>query len=163
MPDKKLTDSEIVKALECHLGVDKQRCKHCKYTEYGCYCLDRLHPDLLDLINRQKAKIDSFEKRQKPTGASGYKYENGKVVFFTNMLGGCRYEYQNMFEVVKTLNELLQEAYAKDEIAFALKCKTEELETAKAENERLRNSRDRWKRLAEDFDRFSREEERDNE
>ena len=40
---------------------------------------------------------------------------------------------ENLDEVVKTLNELLQECYSKDEIAFALKCKTEELKTAKAE------------------------------
>ena len=83
--------------------------------------------------NRQQAEIEKFTKRQKPTGASGYKIENGKVVFFTNMLGGCRHEYENLDEVAKTLNVLLQECYSKDEIAFALKCKTEDLKTAKSE------------------------------
>ena len=49
------------------------------------------------------------------------------------MLGGYREEKENLEEVVETMNELLQECYSKDEIAFALKCKTEELKTAKAE------------------------------
>ena len=46
---------------------------------------------------------------------------------------------------------------------FEIKRLKEKVESLQAENERLKNSRDRWKRLAEDFDRFSREEERDNE
>ncbi len=88
---------------------------------------------VFERFEEQQAEIARFKNRQKPTVASGYKLENGKVVFYTNMLGGCRIEKENLEEVVKTLNELLQEAYAKDEIAFALKCKTEELKTAKAE------------------------------
>lgn len=124
MPNN-LTDKEIKKALECAAAAlmydDEQN----------------LYKLALDLINRYEEKIKKFENRQKPTGASGYKIENGKVVFFTNMLGGCKIVKENLEEVVKTLNELLQEAYAKDEIAFALKCKTEEIETLKAEVERL--------------------------
>ena len=88
---------------------------------------------VFDRFEEQQAEIERYKNRQKPTGASGYKVENGKVVFFTDMLGGCKVVKENLEEVVKTLNELLQEAYAKDEIAFALKCKTEELKTAKAE------------------------------
>lgn len=62
MTDKKLTDNEIIKALECHTGNNSKRCQVCPYTIYGCYCLDHLHPDLLDLINRQKAEIEKLEK-----------------------------------------------------------------------------------------------------
>ena len=130
-----MTDNEIKKALEC-CKVEFENCEKCPYG--GVDCLTEkgeslVMRDALDLINRQQAEIEKFTKRQKPTGASGYKIENGKVVFFTNMLGGCRHEYENLDEVAKTLNELLQECYSKDEIAFALKCKTEDLKTAKSE------------------------------
>ena len=57
---------------------------------------------LKGFINQQQAEIEKFTKRQKPTGASGYKIENGKVVFFTNMLGGYREEKEKLEEVVKT-------------------------------------------------------------
>lgn len=122
------SDNEIKKALECCINDD---CDNCPDT-FG-NCEHNAMRNALDLINRQQAEIEKFTKRQKPTGASGYKIENGKIVFFTNMLGGCRQEYENLDEVVKTLNELLQECYSKDEIAFALKCKTEDLKTAKSE------------------------------
>jgi hypothetical protein len=142
-----MTDNEIIKALECCQTEYERKCKQgCPYMQFQKKCISvdtcssRLRADLLDLINRQKAEIEKFKNRQKPTGASGYKIENGKVVFFTNMLGGYREEKENLEEVVKTLNELLQECYAKDEIAFALKCKTEDLKNANAEIEMLRNT-----------------------
>ena len=154
-----MTDNDIKKALECCII---NNCSECPfYKNWITYRCGELRNLTLDLINRKdaeivqrqseyetvrksglnwmnkcnelQAEIEKFTKRQKPTGASGYKIENGKVVFFTNMLGGCRHEYENLDEVVKTLNELLQECYSKDEIAFALKCKTEDLKTAKSE------------------------------
>ena len=121
-----MTHNDIIKDLEETIEL------RFNDTEYATVRLDTLKNALV-LINRQKAEIERFKNRQKPTAASGYKIENGKVVFFTNMLGGCRIEKENLEEVVETLNELLHEAYAKDEIAFTLKCKTEELKTAKAE------------------------------
>ena len=129
-----MTDNDIIKALECCADTTKG-CEDCPFLPFECIVdtENSLVKSALDLINRQQAEIERFTKRQKPTGASGYKIVNGKVVFFTNMLGGCRYEYENLDEVVKTLNELLQECYSKDEIAFALKCKTEDLKTAKSE------------------------------
>lgn len=132
-----MTDNEIIKALECCISTDNivPKCEGCPYDGDDLLrpCNYNLMNDSIALISRQKAEIERFTKRQKPTGASGYKIENGKVVFFTNMLGGCRHEYENLDEVVKTLNELLHEAYSKDEIAFALHCKTEDLKTAKSE------------------------------
>lgn len=61
-----MTDEQIIKALErCKLGND---CDSCEYepTEYkkgtvGCCC--NLMEDALDLINRQKAKINELEER----------------------------------------------------------------------------------------------------
>lgn len=113
-----MTDTEIIKALEC--CIIKQNCTDCPQRG-NKNCLETAIEGVLDLVDRQKAEIDKFKNRQKPTAASGYKLENGKVVFFTNVLGGCRIEKENLEEVVETLNELLQECYSKDEIAFALK------------------------------------------
>jgi hypothetical protein len=128
-----MTDNEIIKVLE----LEAIYCRG-EGNTYGPTKKTFVDAELIEgalaLINRQKAEIERFKNRQKPTGASGYKIENGKVVFFTNMLGGCRHEYKDLDEVVKTLNELLQECYSKDEIAFALKCKTEDLKAARAES-----------------------------
>ena len=61
MPDKKLTDSEIVKALEiCQKPHDNDTCNNCKYKRnYGCR--DDLCNDILDLINRLQAENDDFK------------------------------------------------------------------------------------------------------
>ena len=59
MPDKKLTDNEIVKALECCIN------GHCddgcpfRETREHCHNLDSL---ILDLINRQKAENERLKK-----------------------------------------------------------------------------------------------------
>ena len=125
-----MTDEQIIKAWEKILSAgDAPIGKHwlcgSVTTEFA--------KATLDMLNRQNAEIERLTKRQKPTVASGYKVENGKIVFFTTMLGGCRNEYENLDEVAKTLNELLQEAYAKDEIAFHLRCAKEDLKSARAE------------------------------
>ena len=57
-----MSDLEIVKALECHTGKVSKRCQVCPYTIYGCYCLDHLHPDLLDLINRLQAENKQWKQ-----------------------------------------------------------------------------------------------------
>lgn len=56
MPDKKLTDSEIAKALE--------ECIELRFddTEYATVNLNTL-TNALDLINRQKARIKELEER----------------------------------------------------------------------------------------------------
>ena len=98
----KMTDSEIVKALECHLGVDKQRCKHCKYTEYGCYCLDRLHPDLLDLFNRLQAEKQDLEIELKAMrgSANSYKAENERLnAKIENMFSNR--SYKKLYDIAK--------------------------------------------------------------
>ena len=74
MPDKKLTDNEIVKALECCM--DEMGCKK------GCPCFDPksksshctavgdngLETLALNLINRQKAEIERLEKIRQEQG-----------------------------------------------------------------------------------------------
>ena len=59
MPNK-LTDSEIVKALECCKS-DGIICFECPYKKTNG-CMEKLSADALDLINRQKAYIEKCEK-----------------------------------------------------------------------------------------------------
>lgn len=65
MPDKKLTDKEIVKALECEIECNKGLKKHC----IGCllqkhypYCEEKVIEYALDLINRLQAENENYSK-----------------------------------------------------------------------------------------------------
>ena len=77
MTDKKLTDNEIIKAWKC--CVINQGCKGCPYKKYwkasSSQCLDMRLKDTFELINRQKAEIEEYEK---VVGKLGRK--DGKVV-----------------------------------------------------------------------------------
>ena len=72
--------------------------------------------DLLRIIKSQKAEIERLQKLQKPTETSGFKIQNGKVVFYTNILNGYRHEYKDLEEVVKELNLMLQSCYKCDDV-----------------------------------------------
>ena len=65
MPDKKMTDNEIVKALECcNIGENWEICEKCPCCidgEKAVDCVQRLHQNTLDLINRQKAEIENLK------------------------------------------------------------------------------------------------------
>ena len=79
MPDKKLTDSEIAKALESCENVDYYKitnalCAKCAYHK-NKDCKTLLMQDAIDLINRQKAEIKEYEK---VVGKLGRK--DGKVI-----------------------------------------------------------------------------------
>lgn len=70
MPDKKLTDNEIVKALECcsvgTFACDEQcPCFNSKSNLKITSCRFELIGDALDLINRQKAEIEEIKYKVK--------------------------------------------------------------------------------------------------
>ena len=61
-----MTDNDIIKALECCLNSRNfEECNECGYVE--CMtdkgCLGELLTDGLDLINRQKAEIESLQNK----------------------------------------------------------------------------------------------------
>ena len=62
MPDKKLTDSEIVKALECCSTASciSNKCHYEKLHDIPT-CTTKLTKDALDLINRLQAEIERLE------------------------------------------------------------------------------------------------------
>ena len=59
-----MTDNEIIKALECLTG-EMIPCKDCPYSANYTHfdCQRQVAKDTLDLINRQKAKINELEER----------------------------------------------------------------------------------------------------
>ena len=80
MPDKKLTDSEIIKALECcSNNVLYEQCVGCPYEKYldkGHTCIIKATKNALDLINRQKAEIEELDYK---LGALLCYVTNGKL------------------------------------------------------------------------------------
>ena len=60
MTDKKPTDNEIVKALECCKN-DGIICGECPYKKANG-CMEKLSADALDLINRQNAEIERLKE-----------------------------------------------------------------------------------------------------
>ena len=141
-----MTDAEIIKALEwCTDTIPP--CHACKYDEdtyTSDECMGELMKDALDLINRQKAELDGqdveimrlkheierLQQLQKPTGAGGFKVENGKVVYYSDMLNGYRHEYKDLDEIVKELNLYMHTDYKNIELISHYKGK---LQTTKAE------------------------------
>ena len=62
MPDKKLTDSEIIKALECCANNPNDCvCYESKCPLFGQKCIDILSKNALDLINRLQAENERLK------------------------------------------------------------------------------------------------------
>ena len=61
MTDKRYTDEEIVKALECCL-CDNSECLQCQNKELCKIECDELATETIDLINRQKETIETLRK-----------------------------------------------------------------------------------------------------
>ena len=100
-------------------------CSICEEYIEGVICNKEKCP-----VGIMKKELDRLHKLQKPTATSGYRIENGKIVFYTSILNGYRHEYANAEEVVNDLNIMLQNAYKNDEIYLHYKGK---LQTAKSE------------------------------
>ena len=65
MTDKKLTDEEIIKALECCLDISPSTCKNCplfNITNSTMVCSKIAAKFALDLINRLQAEIERLKK-----------------------------------------------------------------------------------------------------
>ena len=125
-----MTDNEIIQ--EASEAVEKN-------LNAGCYVgellriikeknaeIEKLNVDLVGMrgacesykmhYDNAQAEIERLQKLQKPTKTSGFIIQNGKVVFYSNMLNGYRHEYKDLDEVVKELNLMLQSCYKCDEV-----------------------------------------------
>lgn len=66
MMERKFTDDEVVKALECCSKDSMLNCRNCPYEESCNMGRSDMQKDALDLINRQKAEIERLiEEREK--------------------------------------------------------------------------------------------------
>ena len=61
MTDKKLTDLEIVKALEICMDMNKRECSQC-YCYHKIPCTNALKKDVLTLINRLQEENENYSK-----------------------------------------------------------------------------------------------------
>lgn len=92
-----MTDEDIIKALERMSEEDSDG-----FSSDILNFITRLKSENKNLnielkamrgaANSYKAEVERLQKRRKPTETSGFKIENGKVVFYTNMLNGYRHE-----------------------------------------------------------------------
>jgi hypothetical protein len=78
--DKKLTVSEIVKALEC--CVNEKTCKNCPYS--GRSCMTPLKRDTLDLINHLQAENESLNLRIFALNDTNKKIMDSQEVYWQN-------------------------------------------------------------------------------
>ena len=119
MTDRQLTDSEIIKALDCCKYDD---CNNCPNVSDNCHA--NLVDYVLDFIDRQKAEIEEL-----------YKTLDDKIVELQAMRNAAnsykseveRLEYCNSVNVssIGTLHERLKEAKAEAIREFAEKVKQE--------------------------------------
>ena len=82
MPDKKLTDSEIVKALECHRHIGKETCDSCPLQGVGM-CSFVLINEVYNRFNRLQAEnemlgrdVFTYEIRWAKATANNEKLQN---------------------------------------------------------------------------------------
>ncbi len=60
MTENKMTEEEIMKALEC--CTQNTKCPACPMWNTGQNCMNRLYQYALDLINRKNAEIEEWKK-----------------------------------------------------------------------------------------------------
>ena len=128
MTDKKFTQEEIVKALECCIKDDAKYCDDCSYydekEEHEQLCVYRLHRDTLDLIARLKARIVR------------YQLKNTNQRHTLAMLNKQVAEQKAEIEKLKSCNDVCVEAMGEQEIELA----TAKSEAIKEFAERLKNA-----------------------
>ena len=125
MPDNKLTDNEIVRALECCASAEYQ-CQKC--TLYG-KCYDGMVcEEALDLINRQKVEIESL-KREIPNRkyATCVKVRNGMI--YTKTLDDYDWLIGDISaEAIKEFAERLKETFPQDDFLRSTKRISEDID-----------------------------------
>lgn len=88
-----LTDAEIIKALEC---CSKQSCEGCPYNDGTSKCLmETLPRDTLDLINRQQAEIERFQKENNQFADIGKMYSEIRAEAYKEFVEAYKDQIKN--------------------------------------------------------------------
>jgi hypothetical protein len=135
MTDHKLTDDEIIKGFElCFTPKGtKDTCTKCPFHEFRALCKVERDRAALALINRQKVEIESL------------KIANEKMY-------SANKEQEAEIESLNAIHADMTES---------LRLAAEANKDMQAEINKLKGSRNRWKQIATDFDKASRETEKE--
>lgn len=80
-----MNDNDIIKALECCSTNGGGGCTRCPAYNYGSQkCVDELHLQAINLINRQKAEIERLQKHNSKMARKHY--NNGIADFVKNLV-----------------------------------------------------------------------------
>ena len=103
MPDKKLTDNEIIKALECCSKPVGENCQECPLHLTDCLSVD-IDGLALDLINRLQAENEKWQG-----GYMTQKQEIANLEIELKAMQGAANSYKAANERLKAENKLLIE------------------------------------------------------
>ena len=78
-------------------------------------------------------RIEKIIKLAKMEKANGYEVKNGKLYYFSNMLGGCEIEFKDLQEICDMANHYNEEFYGLDQRLTFWKSKAEEARKETAE------------------------------
>ena len=130
MTDKKITDREIIKALECCLDISPSTCKNCplfNVTNSTMVCSKIATKFALDLINRQKAEIDQWKeeanKHQNLWCEAVVDIETAKAEAFKECIEKIQNQIKNNNAISAEwlrgfLNNLLKEKVSEDKVQW---------------------------------------------
>ena len=131
MTDKKLTDKEIIKALECCL-CDNSECLQCQNKELCRIECDELATKTIDLITRQQAEIEGLKEKQEKCfycieqankkiseiKSEAYKECLAKVKNYIkthcNPYGKPDFDYDTSIKILNFINKLAKEMVGDD-------------------------------------------------
>lgn len=134
MPDKKLTDAEIKKALECCRYDDYDYCEKCPYSK-NKPCQENLIQDAFDLINRLQAENERLEKEKQLLLDNHPSHTHRNCVVINNGLIYTKTieDYEKWLTDVSTeaykefAERLCEDRLANDSVVISAKCPLKEL------------------------------------
>ena len=119
-----MTDTEIIKALECHSN-DIEVCKSCPLTNEEC-CSVKLAKNVLDLIERQKAEIERLTTLAELGNmrSNDYRAMRDKLKAANaeiERLNGCVKSEDEVRAIMKSQMESVVKEIAEEQIDIAVK------------------------------------------
>ncbi len=116
MPDKKLTDKEIIAAMEWCYGCTSDKCRNCP-LEDTAFCEEKLQDLSIDLINRTKANEIHYRR---------------KVQNQRETINALQVKIDNLQAKVDFLTEQ-RDSYMQDATEFSQKCDRQQAEIKRLE------------------------------
>ena len=177
--DKKKKIEEMAKVIQYNMCKDTP-CEECnyhgvKYKILPRHCSVYIHAEMLYNAGYRKIKanevvltekeykrytrIEKIIKLAKMEKANGYEVKNGKLYYFSNMLGGCEIEFKDLQDICDMANHYNEEFWGLDQRITFWQLKAEETrkETAEKFAERVKWQFVDSERLCEQIDEICKE------